>query len=191
LTVPNGKERYVTEPQPPNGHAERSERGERDNGRPALALSFRPHAGLLTPVRDFVSAFCGTFLRDPDMIYRIAITVHELLENAIKYSIDGATEITIELRTQPGASHVSIRTENRASRESILAVRDLIDRIHGAEDPFVFYCDLMRASLERNEGSGLGLARIRAEAGLEIHSAVFDDHVSVFAEARIDHGSLV
>jgi hypothetical protein len=159
--------------------------------RPALSLTFRPHAGLLTPTRDFVSSFCGTFLRDDDMIYRIGVTVHELLENAIKYSLDGTTEMRIELRHLTGASHVSILTENRATRESILAVRNIIDRIHGAEDPFELYCDMIRASLEQESGSGLGLARIRAEAGLEIHSAVCDDHVSVFAEARIDQGSLV
>ncbi|HEY4015757.1 MAG TPA: ATP-binding protein [Polyangiaceae bacterium] len=120
-------------------------------------------------------------------MFRIAMAVHELLENAIKYSLDDASQVRIEIRA--GKRRISIRTDNRASGASIGAVRDMIRRIHEADDPFEFYCNLVRASAERDEQSGLGLARICAEAGLELDSDVTGDHVSITADAPIERVS--
>jgi hypothetical protein len=164
--------------------------GQDWEGVPAFVVNFRPHAGLLTPTREFVASFCGTFLRDPDTIFRITMAVHELLENAIKYSSDGTSHMRIEVRTEGGKSRISIRSENPATSQRITAVRDMIQQIHDAEDPFEFYCHLVRTSVERNTHSGLGLARIRAEAGLELASFVTGDHVAICAEAYIHDASI-
>jgi hypothetical protein len=150
-----------------------------------LAIQFRPHPGLLTQTREFVSSFCGTFVRDPDLVYRLTIAAHELLENAIKYSSDGATNMRIELRREGDRSCVSIRAENRAAPQRIVAVRDMIQRIHEADDAFELYCNLIRASVERETGSGLGLARICAEAACELDCAVVGDKIAVSAQAYI------
>ncbi len=158
---------------------------------PALSLSFSPHAGLLTPTREFVSLFCSSFLRDPDMVSRIAMTVHELLENAIKYSLDGKAQVHLEVRREQAATRFLIRTENRASAEGIVAAGAMIRNIRAAADPFALYCDLMAASVERTDTSGLGLARIRAEGGLQIDSHVVGDRVSVCAQAIIEQGGLL
>ena len=166
--------------------------GATDGGRPAplLAVSFRPDAGLLTQTRDFVSSFCATFIEDPDTVFCVAMAVHELLENAIKYSLDGTSQFRIELRSERGNLEIAIRTDNRATSDAIGAVRDMIRRIHEAADPFDFYCSLVSASARRDDHSGLGLARIRAEAGLELDSDVIGDQVSIFAHTPIARGSL-
>src|SRR3981081_2103271 len=101
-----------------------------------LPIPFRPHPGLLTQTREFVSSFCGTFVRDPDLVYRLTIAAHELLENAIKYSSDGATNMRIELRREGDRSCVSIRAENRPAPQRIVAGRGMIHRIQDADDEF-------------------------------------------------------
>jgi two-component sensor histidine kinase len=165
--------------------------GQRSDCVSALAIDFRPHVGLLTQTREFVSSFCGTFVRDPDLVYRLTIAAHELLENAIKYSADGATNIRIELRRDGDRSWVSIRAENRAEPQRIVAVRDMIRRIHEADDAFELYCKLIRASVERETGSGLGLARICAEAACELDCSVTGDRLAVLAEASIDQEGML
>jgi two-component sensor histidine kinase len=165
--------------------------GHRSECVSALAIDFRPHAGLLTQTREFVSSFCGTFVRDPDLVYRLTIAAHELLENAIKYSADGATNIRIAVRRDGDRSWVSIRAENRAEPQRIVAVRDMIRRIHEADDAFELYCKLIRASVEHETGSGLGLARICAEAACELDCAVTGDRLAVSAEAFIDQEGML
>jgi hypothetical protein len=160
------------------------------NGWPRLSVTFHPNAGLLTQTRAFVTSFCATFIDDPDTVFCVAMAVHELLENAIKYSLDGASQVQIELRSDRGRSGIAIRTDNRATSDAIGAVRDMIRRIHEADDPFDFYCRLVSASAGRDDHSGLGLARIRAEAGLELDSDVTGDQVSIFAHTPVARGSL-
>ena len=52
-------------------------------------------------------------------------------------------------------------------------------------DPLVFYQKTMRANAHRRGGSGLGLARIRAEGEMDLRYQVDDGHVSIFAEAPL------
>jgi hypothetical protein len=158
---------------------------------PVLSIEFRPHAGLLTQTREFVSSFCSTFVRDPAFIYRVTIAVHELLENAIKYSSDGSTSIRIALRKDGARRCVSIRAENSAAPQRIVAARDMIERIRETDDPFELYCNLIRSSVERHTGSGLGLARICAEAACELRCAVTGDRLAVSAEAYIDQKDML
>jgi hypothetical protein len=160
----------------------------RDPGedRPALCIQFEPHPGLLTTTREFVSSFCSTFVTDPDIISRLAIVAHELLENSIKYSKDGKTSMRIDLRTDDAGRRVSIRAENRATPERVIAVCQAIEDLRGAADPLELYCQWIRASVERDTHSGLGLARIRVEADCQLDYAVTGDQVAVLAEATIE-----
>jgi hypothetical protein len=151
---------------------------------PSVTISFRPHSGLLTQTRDFVSSFCATFVQDPDVVYRIAIAVHELLENAIKYSSDGTTLLTIELENEEIPSRISICVENAAMPSHVASVRNAIDRIHEADDPFELYCELIRSSAG-HANSGLGLARISAEAACDLDYAIVGERVSLFARTSV------
>ncbi|HZU83756.1 MAG TPA: ATP-binding protein [Polyangiaceae bacterium] len=164
---------------------------DRDSYRtPTLAIQFQPHPGLLTQTREFVRSFCGTFVRDPDAVYRLTIAAHELLENSIKYSSDGTTNMTIECHTGERKSRISIRAENRATPERVRAVRDAIETLRDADDPFQLYCDLIKASVDRNAHSGLGLARICVEAACALDYRVTGDQLAIFAETYVDHGGL-
>jgi hypothetical protein len=150
-----------------------------------LAIDFRPHPGLLTQTREFVSSFCDTFVTDPDTTSRITMAAHELLENAVKYSTDGTTRMRIELHERNGDSFVTIQSQNHATPERAAALQDMVGRIHEATDPFKFYCELVLQSAEHEDEGGLGLARITAEADLELACNVEGDEVTIIAEAHL------
>lgn len=156
---------------------------------PTLCVHFRPHADLLTQTREFVSSFCGTFIRDPAVVYRLSMAAHELLENAIKYSSDGAMQMSVKVRSDERKSSITIRAENRTTPERMVAVRDTIDTIRGAADPFKLYCEMIRSSADRNENSGLGLARIYVEADCALDYDIVGDAIAISARTSIDSGN--
>ncbi len=115
---------------------------------------------------------------------RFAMATHELLENAIKFSIDGTARLRIEV-TETG--EVRIQTRNRATAVHREDLATLAAELAAAADPMTFYVGLMaRAPTSRG---GLGLGRIAAEGDMAIGFVFHDDVVEVhasspFAEAR-------
>lgn len=119
------------------------------------------------------------------------MAVHELLENSIKYSSDGATNMSIELHSDERKRRVSIRAENRAAPERLAAVRETIERIRVALDPLELYCEMIRASVDRDANSGLGLVRICAEGACELDYSICGERLAIFAQTYIDRESKV
>jgi hypothetical protein len=147
----------------------------------AIRITFRPTTSLITSTRLYAGEVLASVLRDSECTSRVALTIHELLENTLKYSTDGKAllEVTIA-NLEGGRRRVEVVARNRATPEQ---ARDLGLRIHAlaeAEDPMALYVGLMRESAQR-PGSGLGLARIRAEAEMHLSCALEGDAVIVSA----------
>jgi hypothetical protein len=140
-------------------------------------LHFRPTIGLVTVVRRFVTSFYERLLRDPEGTSRVALTTHELLENSVKYAKDGETQLRIDVERATG--RVRIRLRNRADPVHVAAIREILDGIRDTGDPMQFYQDLLVRKVRDDESStgGLGLARICAEADMEISFEVDGDVV--------------
>jgi hypothetical protein len=77
-----------------------------------------------------------------------------------------------------------IKTWNRTSLESAAIVRSLIDEMN-ASDPNEFYQKLMAKTALSPDGSGLGLARIRAEAEMQLSYQIESDRVCIRASAPV------
>ena len=146
-----------------------------------LRLTFRPTTSLISSTRRFAGDILGSVLRDPDSTSRIALTIHELLENTLKYSTDGHALLDVTVGDLiDGRRRVQVTARNRATPEQ---ARDLGLRIHAlaeAQDPMELYVGLMRDSAQRS-GSGLGLARIRVEGEMQLSCALEGDAVIVSA----------
>jgi hypothetical protein len=145
-----------------------------------VELSFSPTIELIVIVREFVTSFYERALVDADTTSRVAVATHELLENACKYSLDGATNLRIELGSDRAT--VRIRLRNRASPEHIANLQERFALMRDCPDPTEYYQRMMVACVHRNEGSGLGLARIRAEAELELALETEGDVLTLHAE---------
>jgi hypothetical protein len=150
-----------------------------------IELHFSQNVELIRIARRFVAEVCGRLLNDPDATSRVALATHELLENAVKYSLDCATTIRIEILQIDSVCKVSVRTRNRAAPDHVANLRQLVDGIAAAADPFVFYNALMRKNAARTEGSGLGLARICAEGEMTMRYELSGNDVTVIAQADV------
>lgn len=149
---------------------------------PFLELTFRPNVELITVVRRFVSTFYDHILLDRDATSRIALATHELLENATRYSTDGETTIRIEMTGDAAA--MRIRIWNRTRPEHLTVLRAQFEEMLQYDDPFVYYQRMMERTAKRREGSGLGLARLLAEAEMRLSYEVEGDRVCIVADTH-------
>lgn len=133
----------------------------------SVELSFRPNVPLVSLVRRFVSDFYAGIIRDPESVSALALATHELLENAVRYGASHESRIRIEV-VEGVPRRVCVSTWNRAEPGHIGRVRDLIDEMRREPDAAAFYQKLMRRTARVAGQSGLGLARIRAEAGMTV-----------------------
>lgn len=147
-----------------------------------MNLGFAGRARLLPSVRNLVVDMCTEYLASGDMTQQLVTAVQELLENLVKYSEAGAAAtIDFELLLLEGQPIARIGTRNSASRAHLAEARAMLDRIIAAPDPELLFQSLIDSSGER-KGSGLGLARLRAEAGLVLSYEVERSVLSI--EAR-------
>ncbi len=151
---------------------------------PYFHLAFRPNIKLVSTVRRFTGEFYQRVLKDQELASRVALATHEMLENAVAYANDDETSIRIELE----GDLLSVRTWNKASPERIAALQTSIDRVMDAPDPEAYYQAQMVIAAKRNDGSGLGLARIRNEAEMSLSFQIDEDKACVRAITKISGG---
>lgn len=144
-------------------------------------VSFRPNVKLISTVRRFTEAFYDQIIDDREMSERVALATHELLENAVAYAVDGETSVRVEVHPE----YLAVRTWNRTSPERLAELAERIEALRATEDPAGYYQAMMEKTAFRTDGSGLGLARIRAEADMTITYEVEADSVCVQARAPL------
>jgi hypothetical protein len=152
---------------------------------PFVDLSFAPSLQLVSVVREFVGDFYEHLLGDDDALSRVTLATHEILENAVKYSLDGLTRIRIEHRAMPSGREVVLQTWNRPRPGDLEVLRTRMAELEQARDPIVYYQELMTRASTRTDGSGLGLGRVLAEAEMSVHYALQDGLVCVTAQAPL------
>ncbi len=147
---------------------------------PYFQVSFRPNLKLIPTVRRFTEEFYERMLDDREMSAKLGLATHELLENAVAYATDGETEIRVELADDD----LIVRTWNRISPERLERLAQLFVEMNRS-DPEEYYQAMMHRTAHRAEGSGLGLARIRAEADMAVSYEVTTGRVCVQARTNV------
>ena len=130
--------------------------------RSRLTLALLPDWRHIRPMRDYVGGLVLSFSSSRDFADRCAMCASELLENAVKYSIE-ATEIRLVLDLDFDQQRVRICVENSAQEERIVELAKVLDQVN-AGNPFDSYI-LMLSQAANREGvvSQVGLGRVRAE----------------------------
>jgi hypothetical protein len=152
----------------------------------ALDMCFLAALERVSIVREFVEVFYIGVL-DPDVLERLALAAHELLENAAKYRSGGRSRLQLGLQTIDAVDYAYVSVTNRIDVSQVDRLKALVAEINDREDPAVYERMLKRAAV-RKEGSGLGLARVRFEAELDLKIQFEGQSVSVTAAAAIRPG---
>jgi hypothetical protein len=151
-------------------------------------LSFPNRPELVSIVRRFVGDFYERTLQSPEATSRLALATHELLENAVKYARDGRAKVRIDVTEVGQQVRVRVRTRNRAKPEDAEHIRQAIQEM-SAGDANLYYMNLMRKNASRRDGSGLGLARIHAEADMAMSvTCSKNGTVTISAETEVALG---
>lgn len=144
-------------------------------------LEFTPNIRLVPIVRRFVSDFYGEVFDDAEVVSRLALATHELMENAVRHNSGGEARLVVELRDVEGEKRISVRISNPAWPEAIERLARLMDAMGQAPDPMQFYLQLMGQTARQEEGSGLGLTRILVEGGMQLSHIVQGQRVEITA----------
>jgi anti-sigma regulatory factor (Ser/Thr protein kinase) len=153
----------------------------------SLHLESPPDVRLVSSARVFIEELCSSLV-DASTSSRVALTAHELMENLSKYSETGPTDVTVQVGEREGQTRVIVRTRNRTTPEQRHELMKVLEVVCSAAEPMTMYLEVIARSIERDQGSGLGLARIRAEAGMKLTYSISGDEVTIQAETGVEPG---
>lgn len=143
--------------------------------------------GAVASVALLVADCCVARLQDAEASRRLHLAAFELVENAVKYSSGRRAAITLELERGPDSERwLTLRVRNDAGADRLDDIgRRFRDLGHGT-DPIGHYDRLIVEAAPKPIGfSGLGLARIRAEGGLDLDCTIDGSSLTVSARARL------
>lgn len=149
-----------------------------------MELDFKPNVRLVSSTRRFVTELFSSMLVDPDATSRVALTVHELLENIVKYSTDGNGKLEVGIEDDPTGHVLQITASNRTTPERVSEVRRRINDLSELANPEEAYVRMMRESVMRG-GSELGLARIRVEGEMALGFSADGDRITITARTPV------
>src|SRR4249920_907478 len=150
-----------------------------------LPLTVSP--SMVSPTRRIIEAKLGPVLDDEDAVFRVAMTAHELLENAAKYASDGKARLEVDVSPRGDDAVVRVVVTNNSSREHIDNLGICYAEMNAETDAMAHYFTLMRRNARVGSVSRLGLARVRAEGEMAIEVAITGDTVKVVASGIVVH----
>jgi anti-sigma regulatory factor (Ser/Thr protein kinase) len=154
-----------------------------DTNRPIfLMLRMKPPWVFVDEIRRFVESFCACACPGQSREAQVALAVHELMQNAIPHA--GGESVDLTLQVDPVADRIEIAVSNPATEEQFQDFKGRLDRINQEPDPLQSYLRAM-AEAPMNQRGGLGLARVRFEAQLELSITREGNRITVLAWGRL------
>ncbi len=131
-----------------------------------LLVRMSPPWVFIDEIRRFTESFCACACPGQDREAQVALAVHELMQNAVPHSQGEEVELCLEVSRE--ADEIAIRVTNRCSDEDYQELRDRVDHMNREPDALAHYVKMMREHPAATQRGGLGLARVRFEAQLEV-----------------------
>ena len=131
-----------------------------------LFLRMHPPWVFIDEIRRFVESFCRCACPHTDRESHLALAVHELIQNAVT---NGGRDEPVELSLQvdAAADRIVVRVTNTCSESKAALLAERVQRLNAEPDALSAYVAAMKDSRHAPRG-GLGLARVRYEAQLEL-----------------------
>lgn len=142
-----------------------------------LFLRMDPSWMFVDDLRRFVESFCAAACPGAEREEQLALAAHELVQNAISYASAPGVELRLEVDSHERRVRVSVTNAVDAVQLASLEAR--VAAVAAQPDPLAGYLTAMRANPEAR--GGLGLARVRFEAALELSVSVEGARVTVHA----------
>lgn len=130
-----------------------------------LFIRMNPPWLFIDEIRRFVESFCSCAGLGGDREAQVALAVHELMQNAVPNA--RGEEVELDLEVDPKADRVSIRVGNSAGDAEFAALSARLEAMYREPDALAHYLKIMK-ELPSSTRGGLGLARVRFEAQLDI-----------------------
>jgi len=151
-------------------------------------------AQLVSVTRRFVEEALEKVSTDADFVSRVAMSAHELLENAAKYARLGRAELSLHMDGEAEAGAVggdrllTLRLSNTTTATHLDRLRQVFSELDACDDPLSLYVAMMRRNAHERDISGLGLARIRAEGEMTLNLRIEGDTATIVACTRVAPG---
>src|SRR5262245_40240900 len=101
----------------------------------AIRLPFDAPHRMAAHASKVAADFFRQFERDAETTASVHMVTQELVENLLKYSIEGDTSLEVALETTGAGRRVRITAKNRTTQDRMDDVRTRIDELEHAEDP--------------------------------------------------------
>lgn len=147
-----------------------------------LTMRMKPPWVFIDELRRFVESFCACACPACDREAQMALAVHELMQNAVPHSHDEEVELTLEV--EPDADRIAVSVSNRCTEAEFQALYDKIERMNHETDALAHYLKAMRETPASTRG-GLGLARVRFEAQLDLAVTKSMGRLTVHASGKL------
>jgi two-component sensor histidine kinase len=157
-----------------------------------IELGLNASPPLVSVTRRFIEEALEKVISDADLISRVAMTTHELLENAAKYAQHSRAELSVTMTPDgDGDDHrLSVQLRNETSPAHVDRLRSVFTELDACSDPMQFYVDLMRRNAHSAETSGLGLARIRVEGEMALSLRIDGTTATLVAQTPVPASGL-
>jgi anti-sigma regulatory factor (Ser/Thr protein kinase) len=146
-----------------------------------LCLKMQPRWGFIDDLRRFTESFCAAACPGAEREGQLALAVHELVQNALANGT--APDVELELAIDARSERVGVAVTNRCAPEQLERLRARLARLYRDADPLEAYLRTMDE--ERGAHGGLGLARVRYEAALDLTVTAEGDRVTVHASGAL------
>ena len=152
----------------------------------AVTMTALPNSRLVAAVSTLVCEFCRGLISDPQVTSRFHMAAQELAENLVKYSVGSEVKLAAQLTGTRDRAELCLRATNRSTPAQLDQVERCLAALVKAQDPAAHYDRLMREAAPREEGSGLGLARLRAEGELNVDYSIEGDQLTISVHAPVE-----
>lgn len=146
-----------------------------------LFLRLEPTWVMVDHIRHLVEDFCARTFADASRQDQLALAAHELIQNAIAHTT--SPEIELELDLDRASDRVIVSVTNGARPDQIDVLRARLAQTLAHPDPLVAYVSAMRE--DPHSRGGIGLARVRFEAGLDLSLEVHGERVTIHASGPL------